>query len=452
MESLSAGRSLSLPADAVGSAQLATRVISAYATVREQFGVAIGKFEGIQTRLGRIAGTLYWMNCVRTVTAGAVDAGESPSVISAIAKRWTTEAVRGIANDAMDIAGGFAICRGPRNVLAAIYEGVPIGITVEGANILTRSLIVYGQGALRCHPHALAELRAAKAGAVLAFDTALSGHVNFALRNAARSFVLALTGSAVARAPIDGRPGAVLRQLARTSASFALVGDAAMMTLGGALKRAENLTGHMADALAWMYIAAATVNRHAVAPEAADEDALFDWATREALWQAQQALRGAIDNLPSRAAAALIRLCAFPFGATARPPSDRLTLAAAHALLDGASARLRLTADMYIPANRELGLGRLEHALELAVAAHPVNAKLHDAVRAGILVERPGRIRLDEAVEAHVISEEERDLVDAAEAARDDAIQVDDYSPAAFRDHIAPPLRSPIPAAERRPS
>ncbi|HEX8106454.1 MAG TPA: acyl-CoA dehydrogenase, partial [Kofleriaceae bacterium] len=192
MESLSAGRSLSLPADAVGGAQLATRAISAYASVREQFGVPIGRFEGVQAGLGRIAGTLYWMNAVRTVTAGAVDASERPSVISAIAKRWSTEALRRVASDAMDIAGGFGICRGPRNPLAPIYESVPIGITVEGANILTRSLIVFGQGAIRCHPYVLTELRAAEARDVVAFDRTLVRHAGFTLRNAARSFVLAL--------------------------------------------------------------------------------------------------------------------------------------------------------------------------------------------------------------------------------------------------------------------
>ncbi|HEY6176149.1 MAG TPA: acyl-CoA dehydrogenase, partial [Kofleriaceae bacterium] len=197
MESLSAGRSLSLPADAVGGAQLATRVITAYASVREQFGVPIARFEGVEARIGRIAGTLTWMNAVRTVTAGAVDAGHRPAVISAIAKRWTTEAVRAIANDAMDVAGGFGICRGPRNVLAAIYEGVPIGITVEGANILTRSLIVFGQGAIRCHPYALAEIHAVGARDIAAFDRALSSHVGFALGNAARSFALAITRGAI---------------------------------------------------------------------------------------------------------------------------------------------------------------------------------------------------------------------------------------------------------------
>jgi acyl-CoA dehydrogenase len=437
MESLSAGRSLSLPADAVGGAQLATRAISAYATVREQFGLPIGRFEGVQARLGRIAGTMYWMNAVRTVTAGAVDACERPAVISAIAKRWSTEALRRVVNDVMDVAGGFGLCRGPRNVLAPIYDGVPIGITVEGANILTRSLIVFGQGAIRCHPYVLAELRAAQARDVVAFDRALSGHVGFMLRNAARSFVLALSRGALARSPVPGRAGAVIRELTAISAGFALIADAAMATLGGGLKRAENISGRMADALAWMYIASATVNRHVADPV---DDVLFAWATRDAMARAHAALRGVIENLPNRAVAGLLRLCVFPLGARARPPSDRLTAAAARSILDGEATRLRLTCDMFVPGARELGLGRLEHALDLAVAARPHRARLHEAVRSGALAQRSGRELLDEAVARRVLSPEQRALIVEAEAAHEDAIQVDAYGPAALERHHEPPM------------
>ncbi|HEX3765876.1 MAG TPA: acyl-CoA dehydrogenase [Kofleriaceae bacterium] len=455
VESLSAGRSLSLPADAAGGAQLATRVISAYASVREQFGLPIGRFEGVQDRLGRIAGTLYWMNAVRRVTAGAVDAGEQPAVISAIAKRWSTEALRGIASDAMDIAGGFGICRGPRNPLAPIYEGVPVGITVEGANILTRSLIVFGQGAIRCHPYALTELRAAEALDLVAFDRALAGHVGWALRNAARSFVFALGGDELLRVPVASRAAPVVRELTRLSAGFAVITDAALATLGAGLKRAENLSGRLADALAWMYIASATVNRYAADPI---DDVLFVWASREAIAQVRTALRGVIDNLPGRVAAGLLRLCVFPLGARIRPPSDRLTAAAARAILDGAPARLRLTRDMFVPGNRELGLGRLEAALDLAVAARPHLDRLREAARSGALGALSGRALLDEAVARHVLSPEQRALILEAEAARDDAIQVDAYTPGAFARHHEPPggpvepVEPPAEAAMDRPS
>jgi acyl-CoA dehydrogenase len=446
MESLSAGRSLSLPADSVGAAQLATRAIGAYASVREQFGVPIGRFEGVQATLGRLAGTMYWMNAVRTVTAGAVDEGERPGVISAIAKRWSTEGLRQIANDAMDVAGGFGICKGPRNVLAPIYDGVPIGITVEGANILTRSLIVFGQGAIRCHPYALAELNAVQAQDVVAFDRAIAGHVNFMLANAARSFVLAITGGALAHTPVDGPAGNVIRQLACSSASFALVADAAMATLGGGLKRAEHVSGRMADALAWMYIACATVNRHVADPK---DVTLFEWATREALWRVHDALRGVIANLPNRIAAALLKVCVFPFGMRARPPSDRLTSAAAHRLLDGSATWRHLTADMFVPGAHELGLGRLEHALELAAAARPLRARVREAVRARAVTDASDV--LDQALAKHILSPEERALLAEADAARDDAIEVDAFAPAAFvhDEHPFAPSPTTLPLPER---
>jgi len=439
MECLSAGRSLSLPADTVGSSQLATRVAGAYATIREQFGLPIGRFEGVAAPLGRIAGTMYWLNAVRVVTAGAVDAGEHPSVVSAIAKCWSTEALRRIANDAMDVAGGAGLCKGPRNTLAPVYEGVPIGITVEGANILTRSLIVFGQGAIRCHPWALAELRAAQTRDLAALDRALAGHIGFLVRNVARSFVLAATGGAIAGVPASGAAGDVLRKLARLSAAFALVTDVAMATLGGSLKRAENIAGRMADALAWMYIASATVNRR-IAEAERDDDVVFEWATTEALWQAQTALHGVIQNLPNRVAAGVLRLCVFPFGARLRPPSDRLTVAAGRGLLDGAALRLRLTSDTFVPAAHEPGLGQLEHALELTVAVEPLRAKLREAQRAGILPRRIEPELLDEAVAKHVLTGEERDLVREAIDARDQAIQVDAYAPADHAHYLAPPF------------
>jgi acyl-CoA dehydrogenase len=320
----------------------------------------------------------------------------------------------------MDVAGGYGICKGPRNVLAPIYESAPIGITVEGANILSRSLIIFGQGAIRCHPYALAEMRAIADADLVAFDAALSRHAGFMLRNVARSFVLAITGSAIARVPVGGRPGRVLRQLTRVSASFATIADAAMATLGGALKRAENLSGRMADALGWMYVASAITNRHVADPT---DEVLYEWASREALWRAHIALRGVIENLPDRGVARALSLCIYPFGSRVRPPSDRLTFAAARRLVDDAAARHRLTAQMFVPAAHEPGLGQLEHALALAVAARPVRTRLREAARAGIATDG-----LDDALAKHVIDTGQRNLVRQAEAAVDEAIQVDAYS------------------------
>ncbi len=432
MESLSAGRSISLPANSTGGAQLCARTIGAYGSIREQFNLPIGRFEGVEAAVARIAGTLYWMNAVRTCTAGAVDAGEKPAVISAIAKCWTTEAMRRVVDDAMDVCGGAGISRGPRNILCAAYQAVPVGITVEGANILTRTMIVFGQGAIRCHPFALKEIESANAKDVKAFDDAFFGHVNFVATNVARSLVLGLTGGAFASVPVGGRAGKVLKKLTRSSASFALLADAAMGTLGGNLKRKEMITGRLADALAWMYICAATVNRY-VADGQKRDHALFEWATDEALYQVQQALRGVLDNLPNRPTATLLRPFVFPLGASLRPPSDRTSAACARALLDGGETRVRLTPDMYVPGADDPGLGRLERALHLTLSVEPLRKKLRDAQKSRLLPKDGENEILDEAVKKNILSNAERDRVLEAWSARDDAIQVDDYSPAAYR-------------------
>ncbi len=432
MECLSAGRSISLPANSVGGAQLATRVVGAYATIREQFNLSIGRFEGVESPLGRIAGTMYWMNALRVVTAGAVDSGEKPAVVSAIAKAWSTEAMRRVVNDAMDVTGGAGISKGPRNTLGAPYQAIPIGITVEGANILTRTMIVFGQGAIRCHPFALKEMRAAASGDVAAFDAGFFGHVNFVATNVARSFVLGLTGGVFASVPRGGRAGAAMKQLTRMSASFSLVADLAMGTLGGSLKRKEKITGRLADALAWMYIGSAAVNRYVADGKDADKT-LFDWTIDEALFQVQEALRGVLDNLPNRLAATAIRPFVFPLGARRRPPTDRTTAACARALLDGGEARVRLTRDMFLPGANDPGLGRLERALALTLEAEPLRKKLRDAQKARILARGAELDVLDEAVTKNVLTTAERGKVAAAAKARNDAVQVDDYAPDEYR-------------------
>ena len=433
MECLSAGRSISLPANACGGAQLATRVIGAYGTVREQFNLSIGRFEGVEAPIARIAATGYWMDAMRRITAGAVDAGEKPAVISAIAKHWSTEAARRVLADAMDVQGGAAICKGPRNTLAYAYQGIPIGITVEGANILTRTMIVFGQGAIRCHPFAFKEMEAAREKDLAAFDAAFFGHVNFVLRNGARSLVLALTNGALASVPRGGEPGAVLKQLARYSAAFALVADGCMGTLGGSLKRKEMITGRLADALAWMYIGTCVVKRFEDDGRPERDKPFFRWATSEALFQVQEALAGVLDNLPNRMAALALRPAVFPLGRRRRPPSDRVTAACARAILDGGAARVALTPDVATPAKPTPGLGALENALALTVACHSTREKLRDAVKAGTL-ERASELDLVEpALAKRVITAEEASQLRLAAAARDDVIQVDAFGPEAYR-------------------
>jgi len=432
MECLSAGRSISLPGLATGAAQWSTRVTSAYAVVREQFGMSIGRFEGIEAPLARIGGTTYWLNAMRWVTAGVVDAGGKPAVISAIAKAWSTEAMRRVVNDAMDIQGGAGISRGPRNTLAHVYQALPIGITVEGANILTRSMIVFGQGAIRCHPYALREIQAAQAGDVRGFDEAFFGHVGFMARNAARSFLLGLTGGALASTPPLGSRD-VMKKFSRLSAAFALVSDAAMGTIGGDLKRKELISGRLADALAWMYVGSVAIRRFVEDAEPSRDLPFFRWATQEAAYQVQEALRGVLDNLPNRFAACLLRPMVFPAGARARPPSDRVSTAVARAMLEGSDARAALSRDIYVPGEDDPGLGRLERALRMTVACEPLRKKLRDAVRAKTLPRAEESELLDLGVEKKVITAEEAKRLREAAAARWDAVQVDEFDPAAYR-------------------
>jgi acyl-CoA dehydrogenase len=429
METLAAGRGIALPSLAVGSAQLAARVASAHATVREQFGLPIGRFEGIEEPLARIGASAYWMDAARRLTLGAVDAGERPAVLSAIVKAYLTEAMRTTVNDAMDVQAGSGIVRGPRNILASAYQAVPVGITVEGANILTRTLIIYGQGAIRCHPWVQKEMAAVAARDLKAFDHAFFGHVGMVFANAARSFFHAVTGAAFAPSPVGGRAGWAVRRLSRMSAGFALVSDAAMATLGGTLKRKEKISGRLADALAWMYVGSAVVKRYVDDGQPERERAFFDYSMDHALHQAQQALAGVLDNLPDRVAAAALRIAVLPFGARWKAPSDRLGARVARALLEDRETRARLTSDIHLPPHDRPGLGRLEDAFEKATAARDVERKLREAMKAGV-IPAPGANGdgdVGAAVAKGVLSAAEGELVKAAVAARRDVIQVDAF-------------------------
>jgi acyl-CoA dehydrogenase len=429
MECLAAGRGISLPALSSGAAQLAARVAGAYATVREQFDVPIGRFEGIEEPLARIGGLSYLLNAARTLTAGAVDAGHKPAVISAMVKAYSTEGMREAVNAAMDIQAGAGISRGPRNTLAGAYAAVPIGITVEGANILTRSLIIYGQGAIRCHPYVREEMAAVAARDLARFDRAFFGHVGFVCASAWRAWWLGLTNGAAARPPVPGIAAVQLGRIARLSAAFALLSDVAMATLGGSLKRKEKLSGRFADALAWMYFASAAVKRYWDEGRPEADASLLRWSCRHALHQAEQALLGVLENLPNRPAAWLLRRIAFPVGPRNRPPDDALGGEVATALLDDREGRSRLSRDVFIPPAEEPGLGALEAALDRVVAAAPAEAKIRAAVRTRALPRRPEATLVDRALEAAVISDTERRLIDEGRAARTAAIQVDSFDP-----------------------
>ncbi len=433
MESLAAGRSISLPALSIGAAQLATRLCGAYATVREQFDTPIGRFEGIEEPLARIAGLTSIMTAARDLTCGALDAGEKPAVIGNICKAYLTESMRQVVADAMDIRAGSAIQRGPRNLLARAWDAVPIGITVEGANILTRSMIVYGQGAIRCHPFVQKEIEAVATDDLVAFDRAIFGHVNLFVTRAVRAKLLAWSGARLAGVPRTADTARYYQHLSRFSAAFTIVSDVAMGTLGGSLKRREKLSGRLADALAWLYLASAALKRYHDGPKTRANHALARWSAELCLFRIQEALVGVLDNLPARPAAWLLRCVIFPLGARFRPPSDRLGAEVARDILEDRDARRTLTADVFVPPPGEPGLGALEAALDKAVRALPIETKLRDAVRAGTLDRAPGYMLDDIGVAAGVISGDEYDLLNDARDARDEVIAVDAFDPEVFR-------------------
>ena len=427
MDCLAAGRGISLPSLACGGGQLATRGTGAYASVRRQFGMPIGRFEGIEEPLARIAGTTYWLDATRRMTVGAIDAGEKPAVLTAICKRWMTEAMRDILTDAMDIVGGAGIVRGPRNIFSSGYVGSPISITVEGANILTRSMIVFGQGALRCHPFAQKEVAAAMAKDLGAFDKAFFGHVGFVFVGGARSFLLALTGGHLAGSPVGGPTAYYVKQITRLSASFAITADVAMGTLGGGLKRMEKLTGRLADVLAWLYIGSAVVHRFRTEGQPERDLASMRWAAQTALYNAEVALDGVLQNLPVRPAAALLRVLVFPFGTRMTPPSDRLGAKVARGILFDGPSREGLAPDVFLPSPTEPGLGRLEAVLDKVLAGRPIRQRIHEAVADGKLERKPMATLEDRALEAGLVTPEERALLDEVRREVEDIVQVDSF-------------------------
>lgn len=433
MEALAAGRGISLPSLSVGAAQLSVRVSAAYSGVREQFGMQIGKFEGVRERLARMAMNAHMMNATRVLTCGAIDAGEHPSVASAIAKAYLTEGMRTSINDAMDVVAGAAICRGPRNIFARAYAGIPIGITVEGSNILTRSLIVFGQGAIRCHPYLQDEVAAIGGRNAAAFDRAFFGHIGHVAKNALRALGLGLTGGYGTFSPHKSVKRHY-RRLTRLSAAFALLADFGLITLGGSLKRKEYLSGRYADALAWLYLGSAVLKQAHDAGYPAASKPLTDAVMRKAAYEIEQALLGVLRNLPNRFVAGLGKLLAFPLGAHYELPDDRLTDKVVDALLDPTNGvREVLSGDIYLPDAREEGLGKLEATLAKVRAAAPLKKKLLVALKDGLIKKAPPMALAEAAMKAGVITFAEHKLLVAAVAAQDDFVQVDYFTPEDYK-------------------
>ena len=431
MNCLAAGRSISLPANGVGVGKLCALTVGAYARVRSQFNVPIARFEGVQEAMARIGGNLYVMDAARVMTAGAVDLGEKPAVVSAIVKYHLTERGRRVINDAMDIHGGKGICLGPSNYLARAYQATPIPITVEGANILTRSMIIFGQGAIRGHPFVREEIEAAHdtdaRRGVARFDRAFFAHVGFIVRNVCRALWLGLTEARLARVPGTREVRRYYQQLSRMSAGFALVADACMLLLGGSLKRRELLSARLGDILSQMYLASATLKRFHDTGSPAEDLPLLHWGIRDALYRTQEAFFAVFCNLPNQAAATLLRWLVFPLGRLFRVPPDDIARGVARTLSTPGPARERLTRGAYVPQDESEPVGALEAALRAVIAAEPAESKIQNAVRSGAITPRwPGE-QLQTALAAGIVSGEEAERIERAARLRRKVIMVDDF-------------------------
>ncbi|HEX6298622.1 MAG TPA: acyl-CoA dehydrogenase [Burkholderiales bacterium] len=433
MGCLAAGRAISLPTSSVGGVKALTRFTGAYARVRSQFHTPIGKLEGVEEALGRIAAHCYMMDATRVMTAGAVDLGEKPAVLSAIAKYHMTERARACVNDAMDIHGGKGICLGPNNWIGRGYEMTPIAITVEGANILTRTLIIFGQGAIRAHPYVLREMRAAKemqgAEAAREFDDALTSHIGHVIANGVRAFVYGLTHASFAPTPSNAARETLhyYRHVSRLSSAFAFLADMSMLAMGGALKRKEKISGRLGDVLSMMYLVSATLKRYEDQGRLREDLPLVRWSVRDALYHAQQAIDQILSNFPVKALATLLRWTVFPLGMPWRPPLDSRNHECAKIALEPGAARDRLTAGMFISGNELEATGQLEAALLATVACEPIEKKLREAVKSGAL--HPGS-GVDTATRAHeqgILSIEELQAWQRKEALRKNVIKVDDF-------------------------
>src|SRR6266478_5592223 len=434
VEQLSVGRCISLPSNATGGAKAATWATGAYARIRRQFNMPVGKFEGVEAVIARMVGLTYTMDAARSVTAGAIDGGEKPSVPSAMLKYHVTEMGRQVANDAMDVHGGKGICLGPRNYLGRAYQVVPVAITVEGANLLTRNLIIFGQGAVRCHPFVLREMTAARnpdrAAGVDEFDRALFGHIGFSISNAVRSLIMALTHARFTHAPVQDSTARYYQHIVRFSASFAFAVDVAMLTLGGYLKKKESLSARLGDVLSCMYLASMVLKHHENQGRQEEDLPIVEWACRNLLYHAQEQLHGFLRNFPNRALAGAMRALIFPRGRVYSAPDDRLGHKVAGLVTSPTEARERLCQYIYWTLEPANPLGLLQEALLLAVQLEPLEKRIRvEGVKTGKVtaLDLPGRIQ--QALAAGIVSETEAAALRDYDRKVMDLIHVDDFEP-----------------------
>ncbi len=438
MECLAAGRAISLPSQAAGGAKFLTRLTSGYCAVRRQFGLQIGHFEGVEEPLARITALSYLMEAARLYTVGAVDSGLKPAVVSAIAKYNQTELSRKLMNDAMDVLGGAAISRGPRNRIANAYIGTPISITVEGANILTRCMIIFGQGAIRCHPFAYREVKAMAEKNTKEFDSAFWGHIGHVVRNTCRSILLSLSRGYLAKVPSG--PGAkYYRKLAWASASFSIMADIAMGTLGGKLKLKEKLTGRYADILSWMYLASATLRRYEAEGYRKDHEDVFHYSMQYSMARIQEGFNGIFSNFEAPIIGGIFRTVLAGWSrinSLGFEASDELGHRISRAVQVPGEFRNSLTQGIIESAKPGDAGAILERAFTLCFQSEEILKRISKASRKKLLPKKRATLLVKEAVEAKIITEQEAKILEEANAARDEAIKVDAFNLEDFKANL----------------
>jgi acyl-CoA dehydrogenase len=431
VECLSVGRAISLPSTSTGGTKMGSLATGAYARIRKQFNMPIGRFEGIEAALARIAGNTYATSALSRMTATAVDLGEKPAVPSAIAKYHTTEMAREVIRDAMDVHGGKGVIMGPRNYLGRGWEGIPVSITVEGANIMTRNLMIFGQGAIRCHPYVLKEMEAARIENVKErverFDDLLFSHVGYSIRNAARSLILGLSFGKFAMVPHDRKTARYYKKLARYSASLAFISDIAMLTLGGKLKQKEHISARLGDVLSHLYICSAMLKRYESEGRPVADQAILAWAFHHAIYKIQIALRLVVDNFPNRYMRFILRFVVFPFGRREKEPGDRLTHKVAQLLLVPSDTRNRLTHGVFVSATSDHPVCLMEQALPQVIHAEPLERKMLKALKQGEISGISWDEQVRDALDKSVLNKEEAEILLRVHDLVSEIIAVDDF-------------------------
>lgn len=437
IEQLAVGRAITLPSSSSGGAKLCSLTTGAYARIRKQFNLSIGRFEGVEAVMSRIAAHTYATSALSRMTATAVDLGQKPAVPSAIAKYHSTEMARQIITDAMDVHGGKGISMGPKNYLGRGWQGAPIWITVEGANILTRSMMIFGQGAIRCHPFVLKEMQAArmedKTKSLEEFDRQLFGHIGYSIGNAVRSVILGLSFARFAAVPTDRKTAKYYRKLTRYSAALAFASDIAMLSLGGKLKYKERISGRLGDVLSHLYICSAMLKRFEIQGRPANDQPILAWAFHDSINKIQNALGLVVDNFPSRGIRLLLSLIIFPLGRHELQPGDRLGHKVTQLMMYPSETRDRLTDGVFISGDASNPVGLLELALPRVIATEPLERRLLKAEAAGKLKALDPQTRLQMAVEQSIITADEAKELEAVRAMVAEIIAVDDFESSYLR-------------------